>query len=77
MTNDRQRRRNREKARRHRERAMAGRLVVPVEISVDDAEALIRGGLLAPAETDDRPAIAKALRLLLRILGNCRGDRSR
>lgn len=50
-----------ERQRRHRARARAGRVVIPVE--ADDvalAEALIAAGFLSPGRADDREALAEA-----------------
>lgn len=54
-----------ERTRRWRERKAVGQKAVRIEVTRDDARALIRLGLLHPAHRDDRWSLARAIEGLL------------
>jgi hypothetical protein len=58
----------RERTRRWRDNAMAGRMVVDLVVEIEDAEALIAMKCLSSNDTDSREAMAAAVKRLLRVL---------
>lgn len=54
-----------ERTRRWRERKAIGQKAIRIEVTRDDARALIRLGLLHPTQRDERCSIARAIEGLL------------